>query len=275
MIYRTLGRTGLKVSLVSYGSGGPSKLGQNTGLSSYEQDRLIHRCVDEGINLFDTSEAYGDSELILGRSLENYPRDSYVLATKCKYLDRDGTLRTPEAIADSIENSLRRLKVDCLDIPQFHIFNSRYYFDVVERRYPVLKRFQEQGKIRFIGFSEQFKVERDHLGVALALEIHPELWDVIQLKYGILNQTAADKALPPGVGAQRRDRQHGGGSHQVGASRVAAGANFPVEAGGPNRSVAILEIPMCWPPNANTWIATERCVPPKLSPTPSKTASVG
>ena len=196
MIYRTLGRTRLKVSLVSYGSGGPSKLGQNTGLSSKDQDLLIHKCIDAGVNLFDTSEAYGDSESILARGLEDAPRDSYVLATKCRYLDRAGVMRTPEDIAKSIENSLTRLRVDCVDILQFHVFNSKHYFDVVEQHHPVLKRFQEQGKIRFIGFSEQFMVEHDHKGVVLALETHPELWDVIQLKYGILNQTAADKALP-------------------------------------------------------------------------------
>lgn len=83
-----------------------------------------------------------------------------------------------------------------IDIIQFHIFNSKHYSDVVDQHYPVLKCFQEQGKIRFIGFSEQFKVEHDHKGVVLALETHPELWDTIQLKYGILNQYAAKKALP-------------------------------------------------------------------------------
>jgi len=196
MIYRTLGRTGLNVSLVGYGSGGSSKLGQNTGLTSSDQDILIHRCIEEGINLFDTSEAYGDSEAILGRALNRVPRDSYFLATKCKYLERGGALRTPEDIATSVENSLVRLKVDCVDIIQFHVFNSKHYFDVVEQLYPVLKRFQEQGKVRFIGFSEQFKVEHDHKGVVLALETHPELWDVVQLKYGILNQSADRKALP-------------------------------------------------------------------------------
>ena len=195
MIYRTLGRTGLKVSLVSYGSGGPSKLGQNTGLSSNDQDALIHRCIDEGINLFDTSEAYGDSESILAHGLKDVPRDEYVIATKCRYLDRSGAMRSADDIAKSIENSLVRLNVDCVDVFQFHVFNSKHYFDVVDQQYPVLKRFQEQGKIRFIGFSEQFKVEHNHKGVVLALETHPELWDVIQLKYGILNQTAADKAL--------------------------------------------------------------------------------
>ena len=196
MLYRTLGRTGLKVSLVSYGSGGPSQLGQNTGLDSHEQDGLIHQCLDLGINLFDTSEAYGDSETILGRALNGVPRDTYVLATKCRYNDRDGRLRSQEQVKESIESSLRRLNTDCIDIMQFHVLNSRDYFSVVDEHYPVLKSFQEQGKIRFIGFSEQFMVEGDHKGVVLALKSHPEFWDTIMLKYGILNQFAAKEALP-------------------------------------------------------------------------------
>ena len=229
MIYRTLGRTELKVSLVSYGSGGPSKLGQNTGISSNDQDLLIHKCIDSGVNLFDTSEAYGDSESILARGLKGVPRESYILATKCRYLDRGGVMRTPEDIASSIENSLVRLQVDCVDVLQFHVFNSKHYFDVVEQHYPVLKRFQEQGKIRFIGFSEQFMVEHDHKGVVLALESHPELWDVIQLKIRHTQSDRGGQGSSPGDGAQRWHRQHGGGTDQVGESEVIAGTNCPVE----------------------------------------------
>ncbi len=196
MQYRKLGRTGLKVSLVGYGSGGPSKLGQNTGLSPTEQDRLIRSCLDLGINFFDTSEAYGDSEVILGRTLSSLPEDSYVLATKCRYKNGDGGLRSPDDIERSVEASLRRLNTDCVDIMQFHVLNSNDYFDVVDRHYPVLKRLQEQGKIRFIGFSEHFMGEGDHKSAVLALKTHPELWDTIMLKYGILNLYAAKEALP-------------------------------------------------------------------------------
>ena len=201
MQYRTLGKTGLKVSLVSYGSGGARKLGQNIGMSSADQDGLVHHCLDNGINLFDTSEAYGNSEEILGRALTSsgVPRDSYILATKCRYRTPDGKLRKPEDIAASIEDSLRRLQTDCIDVMQFHVLNSAHYFDVVERHYPVLKRAQEQGKIRFIGFSEHFMGEGDHKSVTLALKSHPELWDTIMLKYGILNMFADREALPLAV----------------------------------------------------------------------------
>jgi L-galactose dehydrogenase len=81
MKYRNLGRTELEVSLVSYSSGGPSKLGQNTDLSSAEQDNLVRHCLDPGINLIDTSEGYSGSETILGGALNGIPRDSYILAT--------------------------------------------------------------------------------------------------------------------------------------------------------------------------------------------------
>ena len=82
MIYRTLGRTGIRVSLASFGSGGPSNLGQHRGTTASEQDALVMRCLDLGINLFDTSKNYGDSEQILGRALRGVPRDSYHLVTK-------------------------------------------------------------------------------------------------------------------------------------------------------------------------------------------------
>ena len=87
MKYRRLGKTNLEVSLVSFGSGGPSKLGQNTGLTLQEQDHLIKSVLNLGINLIDSSEVYGDSETILGRSLTDVDRESYYLATKCAYSD--------------------------------------------------------------------------------------------------------------------------------------------------------------------------------------------
>ena len=69
MRYRTLGKTELNVSLLSFGSGGPSKLGQNTGLSGKEQTDLIKRVMELGINFIDSSEGYGESEEILGLGL--------------------------------------------------------------------------------------------------------------------------------------------------------------------------------------------------------------
>ena len=79
---------------------------------------------------------------------------------------------------------------------QFHGILDPRYVDTVERFYPVMKRLQEEGKIRFIGFSDDLSAEPDHAVVVRALRTHPDLWDTVMLKYGILNQLAANEALP-------------------------------------------------------------------------------
>ena len=197
MKYRTLGRTGLRVSLLSYGTGGPSNFGQSAGLSQQEQNALVQRCLDLGINLFDTSTGYSQSEEILGKGLKGEPRDSYIVATKwAARVDDEGLPPESEALTTSVERSLSRLGTDYVDIMMFHGLVRDEYHTVVERLYPAMKRFQEQGKIRFIGFSEMFREDPLHETVVLALRTHPDLWDAIMLKYGILNQYAAKEALP-------------------------------------------------------------------------------
>ncbi|MFW6175034.1 MAG: aldo/keto reductase [Chloroflexota bacterium] len=198
MEYRTLGRTGLKVSLLSYGTGGPSRFGQRAGMSAQERNRLIRRCLDLGINLFDSSEQYGDSEDMLGAALEGVPRDSYILATKWGHSrnQHKEMKEDPEELARSVEGSLSRLRTDYIDVMQFHGLTAWQHDEVVERFYPVMRRLREQGKVRFIGFSEMMTIEPRHDGATEALRKAPELWDTVMLKYGILNQWAAKEALP-------------------------------------------------------------------------------
>lgn len=196
MQYRTLGRTGLKVSVVSYGSGGPSNLGQRTGLEDADQDALIRRVLDLGINLIDTSEGYGRSEEILGRALKGIPRDAYVMATKWNPCEKEIPKSDPENLVQSVERSLSRMRIDAIDVMQFHGVIPEIYRTVVDRFYGTMKRLQEQGKIRFIGFSERFFSDPKHEAVVTALEREAHLWDTIMLKYGILNQIAERRALP-------------------------------------------------------------------------------
>ena len=119
MEYRVLGRTGISVSLLSHGSGGPSKLGQNTGLDFAEQERLIKACLDLGVNLFDSSAQYGESEEILGRALSGMPRDAYVLCTKWAQA-RDGKLpEDPSGLVASVDQSLRHFRTDHIDVMLF------------------------------------------------------------------------------------------------------------------------------------------------------------
>ena len=76
MQYRDLGSTGLKVPLLGLGTGGPSALGQSSNKTQAEQYTLVWRCLDLGVNLFDTAPIYRRSEEILGHALRGVPRDS-------------------------------------------------------------------------------------------------------------------------------------------------------------------------------------------------------
>jgi predicted aldo/keto reductase-like oxidoreductase len=95
-----------------------------------------------------------------------------------------------------VESSLKRLRTDYIDIMNFHGVRPEHYPVVAERFYPVMKKLQETGKIRFVGISGRYIVDPSHKTVTAALKSHPSYWDVVMLKYGILNQYAAKEALP-------------------------------------------------------------------------------
>ena len=213
MQYRRLGRTELGVSLLSLGTGGASVLGQHKGLSQHDQDALVRRCLDLGINLFDTSADYMDSEAILGRALDGTPRDSYSLVTKWSHDDDGRRTKDPEELVGSVERSLRRLRTDHVDVMMFHGVLSSSYDDVVDRYYPVIQRLRDGGKLRFTGLSTRFREDAEHHVAVRALSEHPQLWDTVMLKYGILNQRAAREALPLAI-------EHDAGIINMAAVRV-------------------------------------------------------
>ena len=195
MEYRSLGKTGLNVSLASFGTGGPSQFGQHKGLEQRQQTALVRRCLDLGVNLFDTHEGYGESERILGEALRGVPRGSYHLVTKWSYHSGDGA-RNEAAFAESMERSLDRLETDYVDVMMIHGILASEYESVVERFVPVLERMRDQGKVRFRGFSTRYIVDPAQEIVPYALRSDPDLWDVVMLKYGILNQIMAKDAMP-------------------------------------------------------------------------------
>lgn len=196
MEYRTLGRTGLQVSLVSLGTGGPSNFGQRTGSSFEDQYRLIHGALDLGINFFDTAAAYRDSEELLGRTLADVPRDRYIVATKCSPFQRQDNSRLvePEEIESQCERSLRRLQVDAIDIYQIHGLLPKDYDETMEKIYPTLQKLRQAGKIRFIGVTELFFQDPSHQ--MLERSVPDGVWDSVMLKYGVLNQSAEHRVLP-------------------------------------------------------------------------------
>ncbi len=196
MHYRALGKSGIKVSLVSYGGGGPSQFGRAAGLTANQRRDLIARALDLGINMFDTAANYGDSEPKLGQALKGVPRDSYLIATKWSWKTGGDELPHPDALLASVEQSMKRLNTDVIDIMQIHGILPGTYHDITEKYVPTLLKLKEQGKARLIGFSQMMTEDPKQTVPVAALKEHPDLWDSIMLKYGILNQYAAKEALP-------------------------------------------------------------------------------
>ena len=195
MKYRILGRTGLNVSLVSLGTGGPSRIGQSTHGDEAQSHRVIQRALDLGINLIDTAADYSDSETILGRALQNVPRDRYVVATKFNP-DPQGNDKviSPQALIESCDRSLRRLQTQTIDIYQFHGLVPSNYRLAVDQLFPTVEKLREAGKIRFIGVTEYFFRDADHQMLLAALA--EDVWDTIMVKYGIMNLSAEREVFP-------------------------------------------------------------------------------
>ncbi|MCY4113622.1 MAG: aldo/keto reductase [Chloroflexi bacterium] len=194
MEYRRLGRTGLEVSLVSLGTGGPSRFGQERGTTPAAARRLVRRALDHGVNFFDTAQDYGDSESLLGQALDGVPRDDYLIATKCTYRDGDERVIAAADVSLAIDRALARLKVDVIDVMQIHGLMGEHYDEVIERHLPVLKDAQAAGKIRFIGVTERFTHDPAH--VMLRRAIADDHFDTLMVGYSLLHQGAERHVLP-------------------------------------------------------------------------------
>jgi aryl-alcohol dehydrogenase-like predicted oxidoreductase len=193
MQYRTLGRTGLSVSLAGLGTGGASQLGQSTGRTEAESHRVVRTALDLGINIFDSSAGYRDSEALLGGALEGVPRERYVLATKFQP-GRGEELKDASSLTEQLDRSLRRMCVDYVDVFQYHGVPPSSYRRTIERFHELALRAQQAGKVRFIGITETVAEDPHHEMLRMALE--DDLFDTIMIKYGILNQSGAQVVLP-------------------------------------------------------------------------------
>lgn len=196
MQYRKLGNTGVDVSLLSYGTGGPSQFGLKTGLDDAGRTALVGRALELGVNLFDTAEAYNGVEELLGQALRWHIRDSYLIATKWSYRFPKGPTTDPDMAVRHLEQSLQRLGTDYVDIFQVHGMLPDHYDQWAEIFIPVMQRLQDQGKTRFLGVTEMLTMDSKHEGMSISMERHPDVWDSVMLKYGIMNQWAAKRALP-------------------------------------------------------------------------------
>ncbi len=152
MIYKTLGKTGLKVSIIGFGA---SPLGGEFGPVDVEEgQRAVDCAIDAGINYFDVAPYYGRTlaETRLGQYLRG-KRDKVILASKaCRYDITDFEF-SGARVMRSIEESLRRLRTDHIDVYQIHDVEYGKRRDVVGDALPAMYRLKEQGKIRFVGIT--------------------------------------------------------------------------------------------------------------------------
>ncbi len=211
MNHRTLGRTGLKVSEIGFGGisvgragWGVQGSGDRSEVDEAEAIRTMHRALDLGINFFDTAPNYGDreSERVFGKALKGH-RDRCFIATKCghffsaeKNFVKD---HTPALSAQSIDDSLKTLGIETIDLIQIHSAP----LEVIQRGdvLEVLKRAQAAGKVRFIGATTDDANDAEVCRAALA----DGGYDALQVTYNVLHRVLAtegvlEEAARKGVG---------------------------------------------------------------------------
>jgi len=187
MEYTTLGKTGLKVSVVGLGCGGPSRLGLRNKSDSQERAiGIVRQAIDLGVNFIDTAQSYG-TEGIVGKAIAGIPRDRLVISTK-KTLPDAGQSSPENEIKKGLEQSLKHLGTDYIDVYHLHGVEPKDYDFARDRLMPAMRRLREQGKIRFIGVTEGFVQDTSHQ--MLQQSLNEDLWDVVMVGFNLLNPSA-------------------------------------------------------------------------------------
>src|SRR5256885_16063833 len=150
---RPLGQTGLQLPILSFGASSLGAEFRNVTLD--EVLASVRVALDCGLNFIDTSPFYGRgmSEVLLGVALKGVPRESYTLCTKLGRYDLTHFDFSAKRVAESVDVSLHRLGTDHLDIVLCHDIAVVPMQQIVDETIPALRRIQQQGKVRFIGFS--------------------------------------------------------------------------------------------------------------------------
>jgi aryl-alcohol dehydrogenase-like predicted oxidoreductase len=203
-----LGRTGLRVSKIGFGAmelrgpNGPWPRPVDDATAS----RLLNLVIDAGVNLIDTAPDYGLSESLIGKHI-SHRRDEFYLATKCGCtispdgtpLESDAHRFDPPNLRAAVEQSLRRMNTDYVDLIQFHHSPSREVLDANDS-VAELVALRDEGKVRFIGMSATLPNCYGHLEM--------DVFDAIQVPYSFLEREHEDflsKAAAIGVGTIARN----------------------------------------------------------------------
>ncbi|OTW85486.1 oxidoreductase [Bacillus thuringiensis serovar cameroun] len=191
MKYTKLQKAGLNISKLGLGTNAVGGHNLYADVNEEEGKRLVEEAIQQGITFFDTADSYGfgRSEELVGEVLKG-KRHEFILATKGgiqpllngkTYINNE-----PSYLRNAVENSLRRLQTDYIDLYYLHFTNPETsYIDSIGE----LIRLKEEGKIRSIGISnvniEQLKEANQHGHI-----------DVVQSLYNMLNRTAEEELLP-------------------------------------------------------------------------------
>ena len=203
-----LGRTELQVTKLGYGAmelrGGGGSFGRD--VSPDFAKTLLNSVLDSGINFIDTSPDYGISEELIGEHI-SHRRQEFYIASKCGCPinqprtasgERPPHTFTPENVRAGVEQSLKRMKTDYLDVVQFHVSPSRAVLeenDAIE----TLSTLQREGKLRFLGMSGTLPNLTDHIAMGV--------FDAFQIPYSALereHEEAISAAIDLNVGLQLR-----------------------------------------------------------------------
>jgi aryl-alcohol dehydrogenase-like predicted oxidoreductase len=269
---RALGRTGADVTILGYGA--MELRGQPRGPEITDEDagRLLNAVLDDGINLIDTSPDYGRSEELIGTYL-GHRRDEYFLASKCGCLieiPADAVPPyphdySPKNVRADVEQSLRRLRTDRLDLVQVHMSPSQA---TLEENHTVetLKELQAEGKVRFIGMSGILPDLPDHIAM--------NVFDAFQIPYSAVQRDhenliteAADKGAgilirggaARGAASEEKNWSVGPLTQQPGVGQrnwAAAGIDDLLDEAGIGRQEFILRFTLSHPGLSTTIVGT-------------------
>ena len=162
MVYNELGKTGMKVSNLSFGAS--SLGGVFHGIREEEGIRAVYTAVDNGINFIDVSPYYGHlkAEMVLGKALKEIARDRYFLSTKVGRYGHDGINTwdySAQRAKESVYESMERLHVDYIDLINVHDIEFQAAMDgglqkVVDETLPALVELKREGVVRHVGITD-------------------------------------------------------------------------------------------------------------------------
>ena len=162
MVYNEIGKTGMRVSNLSFGAS--SLGGVFHGVREEEGIRAVHTAVDNGINFIDVSPYYGHlkAEMVLGKALEEIPRDKYYLSTKVGRYGKDGVNTwdySAKRVTESVYESMERLNVDFIDLINVHDIEFQGDLEgglqlICDETLPALVKLKQKGVVGHVGITD-------------------------------------------------------------------------------------------------------------------------